>query len=56
MFKDSNKDTGATSIDKLKNFYGPFLWMGLNCLKAKEALRGGSLPDRVRLKKVFGPT
>ena len=28
---------------KLKKLYGPFLWMGFNCLKAIEPLRGGSL-------------
>ena len=29
-----------------KNFetYDPFLWMGFNCLKATEPLRGDSLP------------
>ena len=26
-----------------KNLYGPFLWVGFNCLKATEALRAGSL-------------
>ena len=25
------------------NIYGSFLWMGLNCLKAREPLRGDSL-------------
>ena len=23
-----------------RNIYGPFLWMGLNCLKTKEPLQG----------------
>ena len=27
----------------LKKLYGPFLWMGLNCLKAMEPLQGHSL-------------
>ena len=27
----------------LKKLYSPFLWMGFNCLKATEPLRGGSL-------------
>ena len=27
----------------LKKLYGPFLWMGFNCLKATEPIRGGSL-------------
>ena len=34
------------SENKLKKtfkLYGPFLWMGFNCLKAEEALRGNSL-------------
>ena len=26
-----------------ENLYGPFLWMGFNCLKAAEPLGGGSL-------------
>ena len=26
-----------------KKLYGPFLWMGLNCLNATETLEGGSL-------------
>ena len=26
-----------------KTLYGPFLWMGFNCLMAAEPLRGGSL-------------
>ena len=29
--------------DKLLKNYGPFSWMGFNCLKATEPLRGGSL-------------
>ena len=29
---------------KRKKLYDPFLWMGLNCLKATEQLQGGSLP------------
>ena len=28
---------------KLKNLYGPFLWMGFHGLKATESLRVGSL-------------
>ena len=28
---------------KTKNFMVPFLWMGLNCLKATEPLQGDSL-------------
>ena len=28
---------------KIKKLCGPFLWMGFNCLKASEPLRGGSL-------------
>ena len=28
---------------KKKNFNGPFSWMGFNCLKASEPLRGDSL-------------
>ena len=26
-----------------KKLYGPFLWMGFNCLKAIEPLQGGTL-------------
>ena len=28
---------------KKTNLYGPFLWMGFNCLKATGPLQGGSL-------------
>ena len=34
----------------LKKLYGPFLWMGLNCLKATETLRGGILLFTIDLK------
>ena len=27
----------------LKKLYGPFLWMGFNCLKGTEPLRGSTL-------------
>ena len=32
-----------STIKKKKKLYGPFLWMGFNCLKAVESLRGSSL-------------
>ena len=41
----------------VKKLYGPFLWMGLNCLKATELLGGGSLlfttmfPEFIRMMK-----
>ena len=48
-----------TSIKlKLKIFkltfilYGPFLWMGFNCLKASEPLRGGSLLFTTKLPEI----
>ena len=31
------------SMEKNFKLYGPFLWMGLNCLKATEALWGDNL-------------
>ena len=36
-----------SNVNKLNNsdrlLYGPILWMGFNCIKATEPLRGGSL-------------
>ena len=34
---------GTLGIEKILKLYGPFLWMGLNCLKATEPLQGDSL-------------
>ena len=38
-------ETCDSFIDKLKKnkLHDPFLWMGFNCLKATDPLRGGSL-------------
>ena len=33
---------GLTTLS-LKKLYGPFLWLGFNCLRVAEPLRGGSL-------------
>ena len=30
-------------LKTLKKLYGPFLWMGINCLKAPESLKADSL-------------
>ena len=37
-----------------KNLYGPFLWMGFNCLKAIEPLRGGSLLFTTKFPEIPG--
>ena len=37
----------------LKKLYGHFLWMGFNCLKAKEPLRGGALLLTTKLPSIF---
>ena len=37
-----SSDPGFFTAFRKKN-YGPFLWMGFNCLKATEPLRGYSL-------------
>ena len=38
----------------IKKLYGPFLWMGFNCLKATELLRGGSLLFTTKFQEVPG--
>ena len=37
-----------------KNLYGPFLWMGFNCLKATELTRGESLLFTTQFPGVLG--
>ena len=37
-----------------QKLYGPFSWMGFNCLKATEPLRGGSLPFTTKLPEILG--
>ena len=39
----STQHTQKISAVFLKKLYGPFLWMGFNCLKAIEPLRGDGL-------------
>ena len=34
--------------------YGPFLWMGFNCLEATDPLQGGSLPFSTQSPEVPG--
>ena len=34
--------------------YGPFLWMGFNCLKATKPLQGGSLLFTTKLLEILG--
>ena len=41
-------------ILNLKKLYDPFLWMGFNCLKATESLRGGSLPFTIKFPEIPG--
>ena len=38
---------------KKKKPYGPFLWMELNCLKATEPLRGGTLLFTIKLPSIL---
>ena len=37
-----------------KQLYGPFLWMGFDCLKAAEQLRGGSLLITTKFPEIPG--
>ena len=39
---------------KKKKLYGPFLWMGFNCLKAAEALPGGGLLFTTKFPEIPG--
>ena len=41
------------SLEKKKRF-GPFLWMGFNCLKTTEPLRGGSVLCTTKFPKLPG--
>ena len=36
-----------------EKLYGPFLWMGFNCLKATEPLRGGTLLFTIKLPSIL---
>ena len=38
----------------LKKLFGPFLWMGFNCLKTTEPLRGDSLLFNTQSPGVLG--
>ena len=44
---------GLTTLS-LKKLYGPFLWMGFNCLKAAEPLRWGSLLFTTKFPEIPG--
>ena len=41
-----NKRFAQLCFNNKKKLYGPFLWMGFNCLKATGPLRGDSLLTR----------
>ena len=43
-----------TSLLYIKKLYGPFLWMGFNCLKATEPLQGGKLLFTTKLAEITG--
>ena len=43
-----------SEISKKIKFYGPFLWTGLNCIKATEPLRGGSLLFITKFPEISG--
>ena len=49
-----NKFLHNFTLKKKKKLYGLFLWMGLNCLKAIEPLRGDSLLFTTRSPGVSG--
>ena len=36
-----------------KSFYGTFLWMGFNCIKAIEPLRDDSLLGKINVTSTF---
>ena len=38
---EKRTDSGVLLFINLKKMYGPFLWMGFNCLKAEEPLPHG---------------
>ena len=38
---------------KKKKLYGPFLWMGFKCLKAREPLRGDTLLFTTKLPSIL---
>ena len=37
---------------QLKKLYGPFLWMGFNCIKATESLRGSNLLFTTKIPEI----
>ena len=41
-------------MKKNLKLYGSFLWMGFNCLKATEPLRGGSLLFTTKFPEIPG--
>ena len=41
-------------VNKLKKLYGPFLYIGFNCLKAIEPLRGGSFLFTTKFPEIPG--
>ena len=43
---------GVSLKNSFKKLYGPFSWMGSNCLKATEPLRGYSLLFTVQFPEV----
>ena len=44
----------STRSNILKKLYGPFLWMGFNCLKATEPLRGVALLFTTKFPEIPG--
>ena len=45
---------GGLGRQSKKKLYGPFLWMGFNCLKATEPLWGGSLLFTTKFPEIPG--
>ena len=49
-----NKKKNKLIVSNFPNFTVPFLWMGFNCLKATEPLRGDSLLFTIQFPGVPG--
>ena len=54
LYKKKNKLIVSNFPNLEKNFTAPFLWMGFNCLKATEPLRGDSLLFTIQFSGVPG--
>ena len=53
VHKTSNKFT-VQHLKKKKELYDPFLWMGFNCFKVTEPLRGAGLLFTIKFSEIPG--